>query len=212
MVLLGDADGRRQHRNRHRQVQRFCRGHGISRLELFGSALGKDFSAQSDVDFLATLRSDAHPTLLAVGQAGFAPRGPKRARRLLTVAGYHFALCMDLSSSVPDVFDDWEHVLGVAIGLGLDGCHRSFVSHLWPRLGVSSSSRLGDVASCRQLPTTLRFGLKLGTLSLAVPTFPAGESFSGRARYTGQLIGRLPCCQVLVRVLGRLSSFESMTP
>jgi predicted nucleotidyltransferase len=46
------------------KVRRFCRRHGISRLELFGSALRKDFSQDSDVDFLATLRADAHPTLL----------------------------------------------------------------------------------------------------------------------------------------------------
>lgn len=43
---------------------RFCRERGISRLELFGSALGDDFGEESDVDLLATLRTDAHPTLL----------------------------------------------------------------------------------------------------------------------------------------------------
>ena len=46
------------------KIRNFCRRHGISRLELFGSALRSDFTAASDVDFLATLRSDAHPTLL----------------------------------------------------------------------------------------------------------------------------------------------------
>jgi len=43
---------------------RFCREHGIARLELFGSALRDDFRDESDVDLLATLRADAHPTLL----------------------------------------------------------------------------------------------------------------------------------------------------
>ena len=45
-------------------LQRFCQERGISRLELFGSALGDNFRADSDVDLLATLRDDAHPTLL----------------------------------------------------------------------------------------------------------------------------------------------------
>ncbi len=49
--------------NRER-LGRFCREHGIARLELFGSALGKDFCSDSDVDLLATLRVDARPTLL----------------------------------------------------------------------------------------------------------------------------------------------------
>ena len=43
---------------------RFCRERGIARLELFGSALRDDFREESDVDLLATLRPDAHPTLL----------------------------------------------------------------------------------------------------------------------------------------------------
>jgi uncharacterized protein len=43
---------------------RFCRERGIARLELFGSALRDDFRDDSDVDLLATLRDDAHPTLL----------------------------------------------------------------------------------------------------------------------------------------------------
>ena len=48
----------------HESLGRFCREHGIARLELFGSALREDFSEASDVDLLATLRSEAHPTLL----------------------------------------------------------------------------------------------------------------------------------------------------
>ena len=43
---------------------RFCHEHGIARLELFGSALREGFHDGSDVDLLATLRTDAHPTLL----------------------------------------------------------------------------------------------------------------------------------------------------
>jgi predicted nucleotidyltransferase len=42
----------------------FCRERGITRLELFGSALGENLRDESDVDWLATLRTDAHPTLL----------------------------------------------------------------------------------------------------------------------------------------------------
>jgi predicted nucleotidyltransferase len=45
-------------------LSRFCRERGIARLELFGSALRDDFCDESDVDLLATLRTDAHPTLL----------------------------------------------------------------------------------------------------------------------------------------------------
>jgi predicted nucleotidyltransferase len=45
------------------QLGQFCRAHGIARLELFGSALREDFQPDSDVDLLATLRQDAHPTL-----------------------------------------------------------------------------------------------------------------------------------------------------
>ena len=48
----------------HESLGRFCREHGIARLELFGSALGADFGGESDVDLLATLRTGARPTLL----------------------------------------------------------------------------------------------------------------------------------------------------
>jgi uncharacterized protein len=47
-----------------KKLDRFCRQNGISRLELFGSARGENFHESSDVDLLATLRSDARPTLL----------------------------------------------------------------------------------------------------------------------------------------------------
>jgi len=46
-----------------RELGKFCRDHGISRLELFGSALREDFRSDSDLDLLATLRPDARPTL-----------------------------------------------------------------------------------------------------------------------------------------------------
>lgn len=39
---------------------RFCREHGIARLELFGSALRDDFRPDSDVDLLCTLRPEFH--------------------------------------------------------------------------------------------------------------------------------------------------------
>ncbi len=46
------------------KLGRFCVEHGIARLKLFGSALRDDFRTDSDIDLLATLRDDAHPTLL----------------------------------------------------------------------------------------------------------------------------------------------------
>jgi len=45
------------------RLAQFCRERGIIRLELFGSALRDDFRQDSDVDLLATLRSDAGVTL-----------------------------------------------------------------------------------------------------------------------------------------------------
>lgn len=45
-------------------LRKFCRSHGVSRLELFGSALREDFTSRSDIDLIATLRDDARPTLL----------------------------------------------------------------------------------------------------------------------------------------------------
>lgn len=46
------------------KLESFCRIRGISRLELFGSALRDDFRGDSDVDLLATLQTNARPTLL----------------------------------------------------------------------------------------------------------------------------------------------------
>ena len=45
-------------------LRKFCRQRGISKLELFGSALRDDFRPVSDVDLLCTLRSDTNCTLL----------------------------------------------------------------------------------------------------------------------------------------------------
>lgn len=39
-------------------LERFCRGHGIRRLSLFGSVLRADFRADSDVDVLIELEPD----------------------------------------------------------------------------------------------------------------------------------------------------------
>lgn len=47
-----------------RKVEELCLSRGISRLELFGSALREDFRETSDIDLLATVRSDAELTLL----------------------------------------------------------------------------------------------------------------------------------------------------
>ena len=46
------------------RLERLCRERGILRLELFGSALRENFREDSDVDLLATLRPEAHVTLL----------------------------------------------------------------------------------------------------------------------------------------------------
>lgn len=45
-------------------LRRFCRLRGISKLELFGSALRDDFRPKSDVDLLCTLESGTRCTLL----------------------------------------------------------------------------------------------------------------------------------------------------
>ena len=47
-------------------VGRFCKEHGVAKLELFGSALGDTFRQDSDVDLLCTLNpeKDQHCGLL----------------------------------------------------------------------------------------------------------------------------------------------------
>jgi predicted nucleotidyltransferase len=44
-------------------IHRFCQERGISRLELFGSALRPDFGADSDVDLLFTVRPEVKCSL-----------------------------------------------------------------------------------------------------------------------------------------------------
>src|SRR4051812_13001851 len=47
-------------------LARFCQGHGITRLSLFGSILREDFSPTSDIDILVEF-SGATPSLLKLG-------------------------------------------------------------------------------------------------------------------------------------------------
>ncbi len=44
-------------------VPEFCRAHGISRLEVFGSIARREARAGSDVDLMVTFRPDVHPGL-----------------------------------------------------------------------------------------------------------------------------------------------------
>lgn len=44
----------------------FCRGHGIKRLAIFGSALRDDFGPDSDVDLLVEFQPDRIPGLLGI--------------------------------------------------------------------------------------------------------------------------------------------------
>ena len=44
-------------------LARFCRGHGIRRLAVFGSALRDDFDAESDIDLLVEFEPHRTPTL-----------------------------------------------------------------------------------------------------------------------------------------------------
>ena len=46
-----------------RQVEQFCRRHGVQELALFGSVLRDDFSPESDVDVLVTLQPGQTMTL-----------------------------------------------------------------------------------------------------------------------------------------------------
>jgi predicted nucleotidyltransferase len=46
------------------RLESVCRERGITRLELFGSALREDFRPDSDVDLLATLKPETGVTLL----------------------------------------------------------------------------------------------------------------------------------------------------
>lgn len=48
--------------DRMEEIRRLCARFGVERLYLFGSALGDDFAADSDLDFLVVL-PDAHYTV-----------------------------------------------------------------------------------------------------------------------------------------------------
>jgi uncharacterized protein len=48
----------------HQKVAELCRRYGVAELALFGSVLGEDFRADSDVDVLISFSPDAHPSLL----------------------------------------------------------------------------------------------------------------------------------------------------
>ena len=45
------------------QLAEFCRGHGIKRLAIFGSALRSDFGPDSDIDVLVDFEPDRIPGL-----------------------------------------------------------------------------------------------------------------------------------------------------
>ncbi|MGQ9851678.1 MAG: nucleotidyltransferase family protein [Aggregatilineaceae bacterium] len=46
----------------------FCRGHGIRRLAIFGSALRDDFGPESDIDVLIEFEPDRIPGLLGIAR------------------------------------------------------------------------------------------------------------------------------------------------
>jgi hypothetical protein len=46
------------------EIQRFCQRWHVHQLALFGSALGKDFQPDSDVDLLVDFEESARPSLL----------------------------------------------------------------------------------------------------------------------------------------------------
>jgi uncharacterized protein len=47
-------------------LEAFCARWHVSELALFGSVLGQDFTASSDIDVLITFNSTARPTLFAM--------------------------------------------------------------------------------------------------------------------------------------------------
>ena len=46
------------------RIAELCRRYGVAELALFGSVLGDDFRADSDVDVLVSFDPKAHPSLL----------------------------------------------------------------------------------------------------------------------------------------------------
>jgi len=43
-----------------KELDEFCRRYQVQRLALFGSVIGNNFRAESDVDVLVSFKSDAH--------------------------------------------------------------------------------------------------------------------------------------------------------
>ena len=50
----------------HERLATFCRGRGIRRLAIFGSALRPDFGPESDIDVLVEFEPDRTPGLLGM--------------------------------------------------------------------------------------------------------------------------------------------------
>ena len=48
------------------ELAAFCQTHGIRKFAIFGSALGEDFRAESDIDILVEFESGRIPGLLGV--------------------------------------------------------------------------------------------------------------------------------------------------
>ncbi len=51
-----------------REITEFCARHGVSRLSVFGSILGEDFSPESDVDMLVEFLPGRTPGMVGFGQ------------------------------------------------------------------------------------------------------------------------------------------------
>lgn len=49
-----------------KEIDEFCRRHKVQRLALFGSVLGKDFGAESDVNVLVSFAPDARVGFLTL--------------------------------------------------------------------------------------------------------------------------------------------------
>jgi predicted nucleotidyltransferase len=50
------------------RIAAFCRRNGIRRLSLFGSILGENFGADSDIDFLVEFEPGKVPSLLGMAE------------------------------------------------------------------------------------------------------------------------------------------------
>jgi hypothetical protein len=52
----------------HKRIAAFCRCNHIARLSFFGSVLRDDFTAESDVDILATFEPSCMPSLFGLAR------------------------------------------------------------------------------------------------------------------------------------------------